>query len=255
VNARTKLTALADSLGARTALANGRDHLVDLLNGDHGGSIARRNQLDDEHLILLLSFGLRPTSNCLDVGAHRGLFLEHFPRLAPFGHHIAYEPLPELCAKLAQRFPEVDVRQRALSNYDGEAPFVHVLGQEALSGLRERKYRRPVTTETITVEVERLDDHLPEGWLPDFVKVDIEGAEPLAFEGAIRTLRQAKPVVAFEHGRGGSEDFGVSDDDLYKLLCNDVGLRLFDMDGHGPLDLAQFHDALAGGRWNWVAHE
>ena len=255
VNARTKLAALADSLGARKALANSRDHLVDLLNGDHGGSIARRNQLDDRHLILLLSFGLRPTSNCLDVGAHRGLFLEHFPRLAPLGRHIAYEPLPELCAKLAQRFPEVDVRQRALSNHDGEVPFVHVLGQEALSGLRERNYRRPVTTETITVTVERLDDHLPDGWLPDFMKVDIEGAEPLAFEGAIRTLRQAKPVVAFEHGRGGSEDYGVSDDALYKLLCNDVGLRLFDMDGHGPFDLPQFHDALAGGRWNWVAHE
>ena len=130
-----------------------------------------------------------------------------------------------------------------------------MLGLEALSGLRERNYRRPVTTETITVAVERLDDHLPEGWLPDFVKVDIEGAEPLAFEGAIRTLRQAKPVIAFEHGQGGSEDYGVSDDDLYKLLCNDVGLRLFDMDGHGPFDLAQFRDALAGGRWNWVAHE
>jgi FkbM family methyltransferase len=255
MNARTKLTALADSLGARTVLANSRDHLVDILNGDHGGSIARRNQIDDRHLVLLLSFGLRPTSNCLDVGAHRGLFLQHFPRVAPLGRHIAYEPLPDLCARLVQRFPEVDVRQRALSNHDGETSFVRVIGQEGLSGLRERNYRRPATTETITVTVERLDDRLPEGWLPDFVKVDIEGAEPLAFEGAIRTLREAKPVVAFEHGWRGSEDYGVSDDELYKLLCNDVGLRLFDMDGQGPLDLAQFHDALAGGRWNWVAHE
>jgi FkbM family methyltransferase len=255
VTARKKLTALADSLGARTAMANGRDHLVDLLNGDHGGSIARRNELDDRHLILLLSFGLRPTSNCLDVGAHRGLFLEHFVRLAPLGRHIAYEPLPGLCAKLVQRFPEMDVRQRALSNQNGESSFVHVLEQEALSGLRERNYRRPVTTETITVAVDRLDDHLPDGWLPDFVKMDIEGAEPLALEGALRTLRQAKPVVAFEHGRNGSEDFGVSDDDLHKLLCKDVGLRLFDMDGNGPCDLAQFCDAMDGGRWNWVAHE
>lgn len=252
---RTKITALADSLGARTALANGRDHLVDVLNGDHGGSTARRNQIDDQHLILLLSFGLRPTSNCLDVGAHRGLFLQHFPRVAPFGLHIAYEPLPELCARLVQLFPEVDVRQRALSNYNGESSFVRVRGQEGLSGFREPTYRRPTTTETITVAVERLDDHLPEGWLPDFVKVDIEGAEPLALEGAIRTLRQAKPVVAFEHARGQSKDYGVSDEDLYKLLCNDIGLRLFDMDGHGPLDLPQFHDALASGRWNWVAHE
>ena len=252
---RSKLTSLADAVGARTTLAHGRDYLVDVLNGDHGGSIARRNQIDDRHLVLLLSFGLRPTSHCLDVGAHRGLFLEHFPRLAPLGYHIAYEPLPDLCAKLVQRFPQVDIRQRALSNRDGDSTFVRVIGQEGLSGLQERKYRRPAKTETITVAVERLDDHVPEGWLPDFVKIDIEGAEPLALEGAIRTLRQAKPVIAFEHGWCGSVDYGVSDDDLYSLLCNDVGLRLFDMDGHGPFDLAQFLDALAGGRWNWVAHE
>ena len=79
--------------------------------------------------------------------------------------------------------------------------FVHVIGQEGSersSGTQATDV--PATTETITVTVERLDDRLPEGWLPDFVKVDIEGAEPLAFEGAIRTLRKAKPVVAFEHG-------------------------------------------------------
>jgi hypothetical protein len=30
-------------------------------------------------------------------------------------------------------------------------------------------------TETITVTTERLDNHRPEGWLPDYVKIDIKG--------------------------------------------------------------------------------
>jgi hypothetical protein len=33
-------------------------------------------------------------------------------------------------------------------------------------------------------------------------------------------------------------------------------LRLFDMDGDGPLDLAHFEDKLAtGNHWNWIAHD
>lgn len=46
----------------------------------------------------------------------------------------------------------------------------------------------------------------------------------------------------------------MPDEDIYTLLCHDIGLGLFDMDGNGPLDLVQFTDGLAT-RWNWVAHE
>jgi hypothetical protein len=43
-------------------------------------------------------------------------------------------------------------------------------------------------------------------------------------------------------------------EEIYKLICQDVGLRLFDMDGHGPLDRSQFLEGVVT-RWNWVAHE
>jgi FkbM family methyltransferase len=176
--------------------------------------------------------------------------------VAPSGHHIAYEPLPHLCEQLVQRFPEMDIRQRALSSEEGESTFVHVRDAPAYSGLKERAYPLQVRTETITVKTERLDDHLPDGWLPDFVKIDVEGAESLVITGAMETLRRAKPVVAFEHGWGGGEQFGSSDEDIFKLICEDVGLRLFTMDGNGPLGFAQFKEELASGmRWNWVAHE
>ena len=68
-------------------------------------------------------------------------------------------------------------------------------------------------------------------------------------EAQIDTLRRAKPVVAFEHAwhKDASEE-------IYSLLCDDVGLRIFDMDGHGPLGRSQFYEGLAN-RFNWIAHE
>ena len=74
-------------------------------------------------------FGLRSTSNFLDVGANQGLFLRGIEEVAPLGHHIAYEPLPSIYARLVQRFPTgIEIRQRALSDTEGQAEFLHVVG-------------------------------------------------------------------------------------------------------------------------------
>ncbi len=69
----------------------------------------------------------------------------------------------------------------------------------------------------------------------------------------MRTFRLARPTIAFEHGWHGDEDRDRSEP-IYKLICEDLGLRLFDMDGNGPLALSEFFDGLST-RWNWVAHE
>ena len=251
---RYELGQWADQVGARRTLAHGRDRLVGLLRGDHGDWVVRRNRRDDYHLKLLLRFGLRSNSNCLEVGANQGIFLRDIQQVAPGGHHIAYEPIPLMSEKLAREFPDIEVRQRALSDVEGRTDFVHVLdrGYQGLSGLAEHlPGPRPkgVRTETITVTTERLDSHRPDGWLPDFVKIDVEGAELQVLRGAVDTLRRSKPVIAFEHGLGN----GMSEE-LFDLLCREVGLRLFNMEGIGPLGLSQFLEQLSD-HWNWVAHQ
>ncbi len=227
-----------------------------MLQGQSGGAAARRNRKDDYHLKLLLRFGMRPTSNLLDVGANQGKFLKGIAEVAPEGHHIAYEPIPKLYARLVSRFPEIEIRQRALSDRDGEFEFVHVIdpGHQGLSGLKDgdvenQAYPPGVRTETITVTTERLDGHLPDGWLPDFIKIDVEGSERLVIRGAMETLRRARPVVAFEHGW-----HAEASEEIYGLIVGGAGLRIFDMDGNGPMDLSRWNDELRS-RWNWIAHE
>ncbi len=198
---------------------------------------ARRDQTDFESIRRLLAFVLEPDSSCIDIGAHRGSVLAEMVRVAPEGRHIAFEPIPELAAELAQRFPGVDVHQSALSSRSGESGFAHVRGQaEGWSGLRFRPLPggAPAEVDQITVRLEVLDEVLPDDYRPHVIKVDVEGAEQQVFEGAIGTLTRHRPIVIFEHGSGSAEEYGTSPADIHRLLTEELSFRIFDLDGFGP---------------------
>jgi FkbM family methyltransferase len=209
----------------------------------------RRSRRDDAHLVAMMAVALRPDANCIDVGANAGDVLETMVRLAPQGRHIAYEPLPELASPLASRFPEVDVRTAALSDEPGEATFYRNLSADSRSGLKPSGECEP-----LTVRLEALDRSLPEDFAPDFIKVDVEGAELAVLRGGIETLRRYRPLVALEHGST-ALGFGTTHRMVHDLLAGEAGLRIFDMDGNGPLSAAEF-DRVAdppGKRWNFIA--
>jgi len=200
-----------------------------------------RTWKDHDHLRMLLAFSLPADANCIDVGAANGKVLSEIVRVAPRGRHIAYEPLEVFNADLRSRFPQVDVRRHALSDADGETTFTYVKERPWVSGFRRPDYSASGSTvDTITVRTERLDDHLPEGYVPHFIKVDVEGAEELVFRGALGTILQHRPIIAFQHGRGSSEYYGTKPGDIFRLLTSDAGMRIFDMDGGGPYTSAAF---------------
>jgi FkbM family methyltransferase len=204
---------------------------------------------------MLLAFSLSPDSNCIDVGAHKGDVLAEIVRLAPEGRHIAYEPLEYLYERLTARFPQVDVRCAAVSDRKGRAAFTHVKTDPAYSGFRQRDYPRAEVIETMEVRTERLDDALPAGYVPHLIKIDVEGAERQVLEGAIEIITAHKPIVIFEHGGGSAEYYGTSPSDVFELLSSKTGLRIFDIDGRGPLDLSEFERSFHSGTiWNFVAH-
>jgi FkbM family methyltransferase len=213
----------------------------------------REQRTGKQQLRALLEATLTPTSNCIDIGAFRGRVLAEMLRVAPRGRHIAYEPLPHMYRYLARRFPSVDLRQAAVSNADGETTFTFVKHAPGKSGFRGRAHAE-TEIERLTVRTETLDTHLPAGYKPDLIKVDVEGAERLIFEGAIKTISTARPVILFEHGKGGADHYETQPTDIYALLHEQAGLRIFDMDGNGPYSLAQFEDAYAQNtRWDFLA--
>jgi FkbM family methyltransferase len=233
----------------RSARRHGLEGRLRAVQFAAGGKAVRRNYRDDNHLRLLLRLTLAEDAACLDVGANVGAILETIVASAPRGRHIAYEPLPVHASELAERFPSVDVRCAAVSREPGERTFRRVIGAEARSGF-DADGDDEYETEELSVKVEALDSSLPPDFAPAVVKIDVEGAELEVIEGGIGLISEHRPLVALEHG--GPLDHSA---EIHRLLCGRAGLRAFDMDGKGPLDLDAFVAAVASGeRWNFVFH-
>jgi len=217
----------------------------------------KRDVEDVANIRRLLAFTLPPDANCIDVGAHRGAVLGEMVRVAPQGRHIAFEPLPHLCKVVRKSFPTVEVHQAALSDHAGEADFAYVHGHaEGWSGLRFRPLPggEEPEVEHITVRLEVLDDVLDADYRPHVIKIDVEGAEQQVFAGALETLRRHRPIVIFEHGTGSAEAFGTTPADIYQLLREKAGMRIYDLDGSGPYTGAEFERVFyAAERVNFVA--
>ena len=216
---------------------------------------AARRVLRDEHAMrVVLATALRRDGNAVDVGANQGDTLEMILAVAPDGRHIAYEPIPALAQRLAERYPGVDVRNAACSDEAGDAEFTHVLNAPAMSGLRQREDlpAHAVEVERIAVRLEKIDDALPEGYAPSLLKVDVEGAELLVLRGAAETLARHRPFVIFEHGIGGADLYGSQPGELWDLL-DGAGLRVFDLEGEGPYTRDGFEAVFAEPIWNFLA--
>lgn len=208
----------------------------------------RRTMRDDEALRLLLALTLPVDANCVDVGANAGSLLRHMVRYAPHGRHIAFEPLPNRVAELREAFPHVDVRQAAVASVSGMRRFTRVVAADTRSGFDVNGYDGHQVQE-LEVEVCTLDEALPADYVPALIKLDVEGAEFEALRGGLRVLTEHKPIVVFEHDVRGDTS-GV-----FGLLADTAGLRIFDMDGDGPLsETALRAKVTRATHWNFIAH-
>jgi len=214
---------------------------------------ARRNRRDDERVRIVAAAVLGRGSNCVDIGASEGQLLAVFTELAPEGRHIAYEPVPHVQARLARRFPRVEVRGAALADHNGASTFVVNKRLPSRSSLRAVGCRA-ADTETIEVQVRTLDDSLPPGYVPKLLKIDVEGAEHLVLAGARRTVMTHRPVILFEHQRSTAAHYGSGPELLFDLLVEQLDMRIFDLDGDGPYSLSRLRRAYdSGSRWNFFA--
>lgn len=189
----------------------------------HSPVALTQNMRYDRQTRAIIDRVLTPTSNCLDVGCHRGEVLDWMVARAPLGDHVGFEPIPALAEALELKYaaePAVRISRLALSDADGEADFNYVTSNPSYSGLERRSYDRPgERDESITVERARLDDAVPAGKTIDLIKIDVEGGELGVLRGAGRVLREQRPVVVFEFGLGAADHYGATPEEVYEVLA------------------------------------
>lgn len=165
----------------------------------------RSQPLESDAVVRFMRQHVRRGTTAIDVGANQGLYTVLLGDLVgPEGRVFAFEPVEEARATLEARTSEMSqivVLPFAVADKPGTRRF-HIdvrpdLGYAA-SSLFELQDMED-KTELRTVECVTLDDFCTEhGVRPSFIKVDVEGAEPLVFAGAERLLLEYRPIIVYD---------------------------------------------------------
>jgi FkbM family methyltransferase len=135
-----------------------------------------------------------------DVGANIGIHTLLLSRLVGSnGQVYAFEPVPELFERLCENvrlnpcLPAARPVPMALSDHAGTAAFYtgHHAGAGHLVGSGPETGDRILVTTSVLDEFVYRDHHAP----PEFMKIDVEGAEGSVLAGGERVLNSARPIV------------------------------------------------------------
>ena len=151
----------------------------------------------------LLSNVVKEGMTALDIGAHIGYFTLILSKLVgERGRVISFEPEPRNFSLLRRNIKlnsclNVTAVQKAVTNENGRVRlFLHPrgTGDHSIHPVHFEAQR------SLEVETVRLDSYLSRnGILVNFVKIDVQGAEPLVIEGFQSTLEESKPLIVMEY--------------------------------------------------------
>jgi FkbM family methyltransferase len=198
---------------------------------------------------------LKPGDLAVDCGANCGLHTFPMSKLVGrFGRVVVVEAIPDLAAGLAQRgFPNIDVQATAVGAAAGRASFSVVRDGIGYSGLQQRcdlPDDLAGSVDVIEVPVATLDSLLADRrQCVRFVKMDLEGGEFHALQGATSILHD-RPLVIFENGLENAANlYGYASEDWFSLFER-VDFAVFDLFGR-PFCRDNWH---AGGMpWYFIA--
>ena len=243
-----------------------------LIDGRHGHFLALRTDTGvADHLaatgeweqgqVELFQRLVRPGETALDVGAnigHHTVALSHL--VGDAGAVVAFEPQMQMFNLLNANL--------VLNRCRNVQPFRVAVGSEATK-LR----MNPISYEDFMpfgslglqdgahsdvrgelVDSVRLDDFLPGLELGDrplsFIKVDVQSFELYVFQGALETMRRARPSISFEVSPYWMQQRGYDWRDILRLL-EELGYKFFD-EARRPLEIPHW-DGKSDFEWQFLA--
>ncbi|WP_300565212.1 FkbM family methyltransferase [Flavobacterium sp.] len=192
-----------------------------------------------EESIFLLHF-LEKNDNFLDVGAnlgHYSLLLSGVKKC----NSIAIEPVPKTFSQLKKQIDLNDLntlisaQNVGVSNREDQLFFSNDRG--TMNSIVNENY--PNSTQ---VKVLNIDKIVKDSGKPIAMKIDVEGYEKFALEGAMETLQSEElKVVILELNQAGKK-YGIEDDEIYELLIN-LGFKTYsyNFENRGLISLESYN--------------
>lgn len=178
---------------------------------------------------------VKPEWVCVDVGANVGLITHILAKqVGARGKVFAFEAFyknAKILRRMAKIFgygSRIQVENLAVSDgSQSEACLFsgressnaewNIIGHDLEGNVKDAVYRVSATS---------LDNYFPPGFVLNFVKIDIEGAEALALRGMHRILRESRPVLLVEFhneaGWAGREELLAANYALYDMKGNQI---------------------------------
>lgn len=216
-----------------------------------------RSQKYDKMTMKIMKIVLEPDSTFVDIGCHKGEFLQEALRFAPEGKHYAFEPIPELNLQLQKRLGKYcEISSFGLSNRRGSSSFQYVKSNPSFSGIKQRTYPKQEQVEEITIKIDLLDNQLTNAKRIDLIKIDVEGAELEVLEGSTYTIAKHLPVIIFEHVKEAAEAYEVDADKSFDFF-ESVNYNLYTLksfvEDPTPLNRSEFLKLFESGNETYFA--
>lgn len=192
---------------------------------DHAISGSILNGAFEDAEVSFVSKAVKPGQSAFDIGSNIGFYSLLLSSLVGTnGRVVGFEPLSHLHAAAVKsvhenRFHQCQINNVALGTERGNARLVYSPGSSNWGGayLSFDNSLPPGHTST-PVPVAPLTDFV-HGVKADFIKIDVEGAEPLVMNGCADYLRENRPVVMSEiHSAQLLRVSGASAADYVKLM-------------------------------------
>jgi len=186
---------------------------------------------------------IKPGYTVFDLGANEGYYSLIASKLVgDKGKVISFEPMPENIGLLKKHIKinnvnNVIVESKAVSDFTGSLKFSNTADKAGNTYLNSSP--KFISSEnTITVDTIKLDDLMQQASFtpPDFIKIDVEGAEFDVLSGADKLIKKYKPVILIA-----THDFhvpGVKDRCINYLT--EIGYKYSKLGNHQSNGFADF---------------
>lgn len=172
---------------------------------------------------------IKEGNTVIDAGANIGFYsLMIAQKVGPSGQVHSFEPVPKTFEKLKaniQLNPQLEkcIRPQNLALWHQREELRFTLSDAQANNIGSYTASGKGGSHTeVVCQAFTLADYFQENGLKrlDAIKMDIEGAELRALQGALPVLQKYRPIVLLEVLKRGCQDFGYSPNDLWDVFKN-----------------------------------